>query len=97
MIVIGLIVLALAITFSKVNAQSTAPYANCITFSMADKVVQLGTSEKCDSKQFATAVAYYKTNGYPVEDIVMDIAGIKIMALKTQEWANTVKAMEAIN
>jgi len=67
--------------------QSSAPYANCISFSMKGSFVQLQTDEDCSEQQFAQAVAYYKANGYPVEASSMDLGGTKMLQLQSEEMA----------
>jgi len=69
--------------------QSSAPFANCISFSMKDSFVQLQTDEDCSEQQFTEAVAYYKANGYPVESSSMDLMGTKMLQLQSEEMAKS--------
>ena len=86
------IVLILLYTFpSSDYGQSSAPFANCISFSMKHSFVQLITDEDCSEQQFAEAVAYYKANGYPVEDTYMDLVGSKLIILQSEEFHEATK------
>ena len=69
--------------------QSSAPFANCISFSMKDSFVQLSTDEDCSERQFAEAVTYYKAHGYPVESSSMDLMGTKALQLQSEEMAKS--------
>ena len=67
--------------------QSSAPFANCISFSMKHSFVQLNTDEDCSEQQFAEAVTYYKAHGYPVESSSMDLLGTKAIQLQSEKMA----------
>lgn len=71
------------------NGQSSAPFANCISFSMKHSFVQLNTDEDCSEQQFAEAVTYYKAHGYPVESSSMDLLGTKALQLQSEEMAKS--------
>ena len=80
------IVLILPYVFtSSAYGQSDSPFANCIQMKFAGDAVQLMTDEDCNNQQFAEAVAYYKANGYPVEDTYMDLVGSKLITLQSEE------------
>ena len=82
------IVLILLYTFpSSAYGQSSAPFANCISFSMKHSFVQLNTDEDCSEQQFAEAVTYYKAHGYPAESSSMDLMGTKALQLQSEEMA----------
>jgi len=82
------IVLILLYAFpSSAYGQSSAPFANCISFSMKHSFVQLNTDEDCSEQQFAEAVTYYKAHGYPVESSSMDLLGTKALQLQSEEMA----------
>jgi hypothetical protein len=69
------------------KSASSAPFANCISFSMKHSFVQLSTDEDCSEQQFAEAVTYYKAHGYPVESSSMDLLGTKALQLQSEEMA----------
>jgi hypothetical protein len=90
---IGIVLAIVAIVISSDNAfgQSSAPFANCIQMKFDGDAVQLLTDEDCNDQQFAEAVAYYKANGYPVEDTYMDLVGSKLITLQSEEFHESTK------
>jgi len=76
---------------SSAYGQSDSPFANCIQMKFAGDAVHLMTYEDCNNQQFAEAVAYYKANGYPVEDTYMDLVGSKLIILQSEEFHEATK------
>jgi hypothetical protein len=58
---------------------------------MAGDAVQLTEDEDCSESQWQEAVAYYKANGYPVEDTYMDLVGSKLITLQSEEFHEATK------
>jgi hypothetical protein len=86
-IILTFVLFAGGIGIETAYGQSSAPFANCISFSMKHSFVQLNTDEDCSEQQFAEAVTYYKAHGYPVESSSMDLLGTKALQLQSEEMA----------
>src|SRR5213593_286872 len=86
-IILTFVLFAGGIGIETAYGQSSAPFANCISFSMKHFFVQLNTDEDCSEQQFAEAVTYYKAHGYPVEKSSMDLMGTKALQLQSEKMA----------
>jgi hypothetical protein len=89
--ILTFILFAGGIAMENAHGQSDSPFANCIQMKFAGDAVQLMTDEDCNDQQFAEAVAYYKANGYPVEDTYMDLVGSKLITLQSEEFHEATK------
>lgn len=96
---LGLIITAVAVLtftiFGTSNGQSTEPYANCITFRLPPQTVTLAITEDCDEQEFTEAIDHYKANGYPIEGMYLNFGDSKSIELRSQQYADDVKKMEA--
>ena len=82
----GIFALGVGLLLQQVNAQSSQPFANCISLFMAGDAVQLTEDEDCNSSQWQEAVQFYKANGYPHEESYMDMLGSKFIQLDSDKW-----------
>jgi hypothetical protein len=89
--ILTFVLFAVGIGIETAHGQSSAPFANCIQLMSKGDYVQLVTDEDCSDQQFTEAIAYYKANGYPVEETVMDMGTIKLMNLESQEFYEATK------
>ena len=64
--------------------QSSAPFANCITYKDLNAVM-MSMDEDCSEQQFNEAITHYKANGYPNEGSYTDMLGEKSIELDTTE------------
>jgi hypothetical protein len=78
---VGLIILV----GHEASGQSSAPFANCITYKDLNAVM-LSMDEDCSEQQFNEAITHYKTNGYPNEGSYTDMLGEKSIELDTTEY-----------
>lgn len=68
--------------------QSSAPFANCITYKDLNAVM-MSMDEDCSEQQFNEAITHYKANGYPNEGSYTDMLGEKSIELDTTEYYNS--------
>ena len=88
---ITLVAVAVSLTISLLlinlaHGQSSSPFANCIYFKSAYNTIALNTDDDCNEEQFIQAVAYYKTHGYPIEEMFTDMGFRKYMTLESEQF-----------
>jgi hypothetical protein len=89
--IIGIASLGLGLLLQQVNAQSSQPFAKCISLFMSGDAVQLTEDEDCNSSLWQEAVQYYKAKGYPNEATYMDFGHGKFIELDSDKFVQDKK------